>query len=299
MPPESADPDLDSILDSALADFDAPLSTPSTPPRPSSPAPSPSTPPAAGADPTPEAAFAEALASLGALGADTDATAEPNTEDMALVDEFLTSLTTQFEAMGLPSDGGAAPPPAGPGGRAARVAADSGIRNEGDIDKLTRELEALLASGGVADADHGGGGSGGSGSGSGSGSGDAPPGGGNFEKVVQSVVGELLSEDVLRSPMEQMHAAFGDWLPANRAALPDGDVARYEKQADIVGQICAEYKRAGTDTARVMALLHEMQETGAPPPAVMEKLGDDGIGAGGLGESGTAGGDGTEACPVQ
>lgn len=295
MPLESAVPDLDSILDSALADFDAPLTTSSTPPRPSSPSPSPSTPPAAGASPTPEAAFAEALASLGALGADTDATAEPNTEDMALVDEFLTSLTNQFETMGLPSDSGAAPPPAGPAGRAARVAAESGIRNEGDIDKLTRELEALLASGGVADADHRGSGS----SANGSGSGDVPPGGGNFEKVVQSVVGELLSEDVLRSPMEQMHAAFGDWLPANRAALPDSDVARYEKQADIVGQICAEYKRSGTDTARVMALLHEMQETGAPPPAVMEKLGNDGVNASGLGESGTAGGDGAEACPVQ
>lgn len=132
--------------------------------------------------------------------------------------------------------------------------------------------------------------------------------------MVESIVGEILAEDVLREPMEQMRVAFSDWLPENRGSLPAADAARYDKQADIVGRICKEYERGNTQTAHVMALLQEMHDTGAPPPEVMSQLGGqegaegaaagiDGLGAVGMG-AGERAGDGGEGdlpqdCPVQ
>lgn len=328
---EGEDDDLDGILDSALAEFD------DGPPR------VPVLGTAAGAEPflTPPStnsgvdgkamagdasggaktegcaegvrAFEEALTALNALdpnGASGGPDAGPSEEgDIKLVEEFLKSLSTHFESVGLPveSGGGAAgggATAADDASRAARAALGSGVTSEGDIDQLTRELEALLAGGGGGLSEAGPcavpAGAAASGEGAASAAGG---GGGEFEKMVESVVGELLSEEILRSPMEQMRDAFGKWLPANADQLSEADAGRYRRQADIVGRICAEYERETCRTGSVMELLQEMQETGAPPPGVMAQLSaEEGAGGGGSNS-----GEGSAAsafeklgdCPVQ
>lgn len=111
------------------------------------------------------------------------------------------------------------------------------------------------------------------------------------EKLVESIVGTLLSEDVLKGPMLQMREAYAEWLPAHRASLTEEEVGRYSRQEKLVGEICQRYEKGG-DSGDIMELLSKMQETGAPPDEVMQRVSEKGEGEGQLGKVG-------EACGVQ
>lgn len=95
------------------------------------------------------------------------------------------------------------------------------------------------------------------------------------EKLVESIVGHLLSEDVLKEPMMQMRAAYNEWLPKNESKLSAQDQQRYRRQKELVEQICLHYER-GAGVTEIMELLSFMQETGAPPNEVMEQLSTEG-----------------------
>ncbi|KAI0565926.1 Pex19 protein [Gracilaria domingensis] len=91
------------------------------------------------------------------------------------------------------------------------------------------------------------------------------------EKLVDTIVGQLLSEDVLKLPMMHMRTAYEEWLPNNLESLSAEERERYTKQQDLVRQICAKYE-AKADSAEIMELLSKMQDTGSPPDAVLQNL---------------------------
>lgn len=258
-------------------------------------------------------AFEEAISSLNSLPPNGAAGSAGNgehteEEDLKLVEDFLKSLSSQFESMGLAEDGGSGPAGASASGAdaalaaAATAAADGGgegdggkMPSEAEIDQLTRDLEALLrteggnlGAGAAPDAAQGEeadgrdieipAGDSSNNTSRADGTADGAPasgsaGGEEFNKIVESVVGELLSKEVLEGPMEQMRDAYGEWLPQNVESLNKEEAERYRKQADIVNRICTEYGKDDSKMANVMALLTEMQSTGSPPQAVMAKLG--------------------------
>lgn len=101
------------------------------------------------------------------------------------------------------------------------------------------------------------------------------------ETLVNSIVGHLLSEDVLKSPMIQMRAAYEQWLPNNKESLSAQDLDRFSRQKELVEEICEKYE-SNADSSEIMELLSEMQKTGAPPDMVLKDLDDGGEAAQGL-----------------
>lgn len=99
-------------------------------------------------------------------------------------------------------------------------------------------------------------------------------GGQNMEKLVESIVGHLLSEDVLKAPMLQMREAYAEWLPKHAEGLSAEELGRYTTQQELVGQICENYE-SGAESGVIMELLSKMQETGSPPAEVMKGLSTD------------------------
>lgn len=97
----------------------------------------------------------------------------------------------------------------------------------------------------------------------------------NMEKLVESIVGHLVSEDVLKSPMLQMRAAYAEWLPKHAEELSEEELGRYGKQQELVEEICKRYEN-GADSGTIMELLSKMQETGSPPADVMKGLSGEG-----------------------
>jgi hypothetical protein len=202
-------------------------------------------------------------------------------EDLRLVEDFLKSLSSQFENVGPAPDG-------------------QGASQDAISDDLSRELAALFSGSEFTDGgpDIPGAGRGvgtavpisdGATSGSGAtaasvcrepstpaaaGAVGSGPVGPEFEKIVESVVGELLSKEVLKGPMQEMRLAYEQWLPENESSLNALESRRYRKQQAIVGKICALYESGNDSPSSVMTLLQEMQDTGAPPSEVIRQLGD-------------------------
>lgn len=94
------------------------------------------------------------------------------------------------------------------------------------------------------------------------------------ERLVESIVGHLLSADVLKQPMRQMRVAYAQWLP-KQTSLSEEQRRKYGRQQQLIQQICQKYDR-GASTTEIMQSLSDMQETGEIPEGVMSQLDTDG-----------------------
>ncbi|EME26940.1 Peroxisome biogenesis protein 19-1 [Galdieria sulphuraria] len=94
----------------------------------------------------------------------------------------------------------------------------------------------------------------------------------DLENIMQVIVKQLLSREILQEPMEQLYLRYCSWLDENGSSSEDYE--RYVQQKQLVYQICEEYRGEG-DTDTVLQLLQEMQSLGAPPPNVISQVEED------------------------
>ncbi|KAJ2767793.1 Peroxisome chaperone and import receptor, partial [Coemansia nantahalensis] len=271
VPPNDAE--LDELLDSALEEF----STPAPPP-----------PPRAGAKPAASAAPAAANAA-GAAGS------------ASFEDEFMRQLTQGMEDMlkgssgeagsgsdsemrsafdqllkqmgSLPGDLGAAQQePAAPTGEAADGEPAS------FQDKIKATMDKLKESADQADADAGA-------DLGGAGmmeelmrqldqAGDDP----QLDSLVDDVIGQLMSKEVLQQPLRDLDAAYPKYLAENKDSLSADELRRYEKQHGCIREILALFGELDDDAAndpRVVDLLQKMQDCGQPPSELLKLLAPD------------------------
>lgn len=89
-----------------------------------------------------------------------------------------------------------------------------------------------------------------------------------LEKFVLSVVGKLMSKEVLETPMQELRTAYAAWLPQQQG-LSQSELSRYQKQRDLVDKICDAYSR-DVDSSEILSLFQDLQQSGAPPHEVMQ-----------------------------
>ena len=110
-----------------------------------------------------------------------------------------------------------------------------------------------------------GGGGGGSGGGGGprscSSSGGAPGiTGGEFPgmaSLVDTIMHQLLSKDVLYQPMKDIGNKYPEWLAANKESLDPEQYKQYEEQYEYIQKICTMYE---TDPGNYTVLMDLLQE---------------------------------------
>ncbi|KAF9050731.1 Pex19 protein [Hymenopellis radicata] len=90
--------------------------------------------------------------------------------------------------------------------------------------------------------------------------------------VLETMMSQLMSKDILYEPLKELHGKF----PAYLATLPKNeDRERYEKQSNCVGEVLKVFEAPGYsdskvfDVKRVTDLMSEMQSYGSPPEAIM------------------------------
>ncbi|ORY98056.1 Pex19 protein family-domain-containing protein [Syncephalastrum racemosum] len=112
---------------------------------------------------------------------------------------------------------------------------------------------------------------------------------GEFENVLEGMMQQLMSKELLYEPMKDLAARYPTWLAENKDKLSQSDYEKYEKQLDLCKQIVAKYEEPGFDEKNeahgkeVMDLMQRMQDLGQPPAGMLEdmapgmNLGADGI----------------------
>ncbi|KAM8851435.1 peroxisomal biogenesis factor 19 [Spinachia spinachia] len=95
---------------------------------------------------------------------------------------------------------------------------------------------------------------------------------GNILPVMQSIMQNLLSKEVLYPSLKEITAKYPEWLEDNKPSLSPEDYKRYEEQAKIMGEICKSFEneeqeaqdKEGTFES-IMELMQKLQDLGQPP----------------------------------
>ncbi|KAK9538524.1 hypothetical protein VZT92_003687 [Zoarces viviparus] len=95
---------------------------------------------------------------------------------------------------------------------------------------------------------------------------------GNILPIMQSIMQNLLSKEVLYPSLKEITAKYPEWLEDNKWNLSQEDYQRYEQQSKIMGEICMGFEneeqgaedKDGTFES-IMDLMQKLQDLGQPP----------------------------------
>ncbi|KAL2014278.1 hypothetical protein VTN00DRAFT_1803 [Thermoascus crustaceus] len=109
----------------------------------------------------------------------------------------------------------------------------------------------------------------------------------DLNKMFMGMMEQLSNKDMLYEPIKELHSKFGPWLADNKGSgkVSAEDMARYEIQARVVGEIVAKFEEPGYSDekpecrAYIWEKMQEMQAAGSPPEELianplMEELRD-------------------------
>ncbi|TIA91213.1 hypothetical protein E3P81_02111 [Wallemia ichthyophaga] len=103
----------------------------------------------------------------------------------------------------------------------------------------------------------------------------------NLDEILESVMGELLSKDVLYEPLKELSSKYPEYLEQNKPPkLKHEDFENYSKQFGYVKDILKVFDNDGkdgkdsndskaTDKSNVLDLMTKIQECGSPPKEII------------------------------
>ncbi|XP_037132183.1 peroxisomal biogenesis factor 19 [Syngnathus acus] len=90
----------------------------------------------------------------------------------------------------------------------------------------------------------------------------------NVLPIMQSIMQNLLSKEVLYPSLKEITAKYPEWLEANKSSLSPEDAQRYEQQAKVMGEICQHFEKEENGDKvfeGIMDLMQKLQDLGQPP----------------------------------
>ena len=94
----------------------------------------------------------------------------------------------------------------------------------------------------------------------------------DFQDIMDGMMRQLLSRDVMYDPMKQITAKFPEWLAEHEDSLPAEDYERYGRMYQYFQKIVAVYESEPNNHQRLMELMQDMQECGQPPAEIVKEL---------------------------
>jgi len=103
-----------------------------------------------------------------------------------------------------------------------------------------------------------------------------------FVPFMQGMMQSLLSKEVLYPSLKDILNKYPAWMEANGGSLSPEDRHKYEKQQELMKQVCAQLeKESESHTAEqkkeqfesVLGLMQKLQDYGQPPPELVGDLG--------------------------
>lgn len=100
--------------------------------------------------------------------------------------------------------------------------------------------------------------------------------------LMQVMLENILSKEVLYPPMKEITDKYPDWLADHRSSLPEEEYERYNKQYDVMKQVVQLYEQEqdsdteevkGQRFEKVMKFMQKLQEMGQPPKDLVGDMG--------------------------
>ena len=94
----------------------------------------------------------------------------------------------------------------------------------------------------------------------------------DYEGVVDGIMRQLLSKEIMHEPIKQVVDEFPRWLARKRDALSPEEYQNYGHQYQCFQRLLAVYETEPDNFGRLMELMFEIQQYGQPPAEIIREL---------------------------
>ena len=94
----------------------------------------------------------------------------------------------------------------------------------------------------------------------------------DYNEVIDGVMRQLLSKDLMYEPTKQICEKFPEWLALHKKNLSDQEYNNYGHQYQTFQKILAVYDTEPDNFPRLMELMFDMQTYGQPPASIIKDL---------------------------
>jgi peroxin-19 len=94
----------------------------------------------------------------------------------------------------------------------------------------------------------------------------------DYNEVVDGIMRQLLSRDLMYIPLKQICDKFPEWLALHRPKLREAEYNDYGKQYQTFQRLIAVYDTEPDNFPRLMELMYDLQKYGQPPADIIKDL---------------------------
>ncbi|OVA14414.1 Pex19 protein [Macleaya cordata] len=97
----------------------------------------------------------------------------------------------------------------------------------------------------------------------------------DMESIVETMMQQLLSKEILHEPMKEIGARYPKWLEEHKSSLSKEDYDRYSHQYELIKDLNQVYDNDPGNFTKIVELMQKMQECGQPPSDIVQELAPD------------------------
>ncbi|CAN8256006.1 unnamed protein product [Cochlearia groenlandica] len=94
----------------------------------------------------------------------------------------------------------------------------------------------------------------------------------DLESIVDTMMQQLLSKDILHEPMKEIGARYPKWLEEHEASLEKEEYERYSRQYELIKELNSVYENEPNSSHKIMDIMQKMQECGQPPSDIVQEM---------------------------
>ncbi|KAK8614039.1 hypothetical protein V6N13_122417 [Hibiscus sabdariffa] len=94
----------------------------------------------------------------------------------------------------------------------------------------------------------------------------------DMESIVETMMQQLLSKEILHEPMKEIGERYPQWLEEHKANLSKEEYERYSSQYELIKELNGVYENDPNNFTRIVDLMQKMQECGQPPNDIVQEL---------------------------
>lgn len=94
----------------------------------------------------------------------------------------------------------------------------------------------------------------------------------DYNEVIDGVMRQLLSKDLMYEPAKQICDKFPEWLAIHKKSMTEAEYNNYGLQYQTFQKILAVYDTEPDNFPRLMELMFDMQQYGQPPADIIKDL---------------------------
>ncbi|KAJ0962010.1 hypothetical protein J5N97_029838 [Dioscorea zingiberensis] len=97
----------------------------------------------------------------------------------------------------------------------------------------------------------------------------------DMESILETMMQQLLSKDILQEPMKEIGERYSKWLEEHKDGLTQEEYERYHRQYELIIKLNEAYENEPDNFTKIVDLMQKMQECGQPPEDIVQELAPD------------------------